>query len=60
VAPHAYLPRHCGWRRTADVGPAVPTWQHLLRHRRRRRTFLNSATLSGAAKKGDSREIFSP
>jgi hypothetical protein len=41
------------------VGPAVPTWQHLLRHRRRRRTFLISATLNGAAKKGYSGENFS-
>jgi hypothetical protein len=38
----------------------VPTWQHLLRHRRWRRTFLSSATVNGAAKKGYSREIFSP
>jgi hypothetical protein len=34
-------------------------WQHLLRHRRRRRTFLSSATVNGVAKKGYSREIFS-
>jgi hypothetical protein len=38
----------------------VPTWQHLLRYHRRRRTFLGSATLDGAAKKGYSGEIFSP
>jgi hypothetical protein len=60
VAPHAHLSRHYGWRRTITAGPAVPTWQHLLRHRRWCRTFLSSATLNGAAKKGYSGEIFSP
>jgi hypothetical protein len=38
----------------------MPTWQHLLRHRRRRRTFLSSATVNGTAKKGYSREFFLP
>jgi hypothetical protein len=31
----------------------------VLRHRQRHRTFLTSATVNGAAKKGYSREIFS-
>jgi hypothetical protein len=42
------------------MGPTVPTSQHLLRHRRRRCTFLSSATVNSAAKKGYSREFFSP
>jgi hypothetical protein len=44
----------------AAAGTALPTWQHVLRHRQRRRIFLSSATVNGAAKKGYSCEIFSP
>jgi hypothetical protein len=56
MAPQKLLPRHSPWRRTNRGGPALPTWQHVLRHCR---TFLSRATVNGAAKKGYSSEIFS-
>jgi hypothetical protein len=40
----------------AAAGPALSTWQHVLRHSQRRRIFLSSATVNGAAKKGYSSE----
>jgi hypothetical protein len=42
------------------VGPALPTWQLVLRHCQWRRTFLSRATVNGAAKKGYSSEKISP
>jgi hypothetical protein len=44
----------------AAAGPALLTWQHVLRHCQRRRIFLSSATMNGAAKKGYSSEKISP
>jgi hypothetical protein len=38
----------------------VPTWQHVLRHWKRRCSFLCRATVYGAAKKGYSGEMFPP
>jgi hypothetical protein len=38
----------------------VLTWQHVLRHWKRRCSFLCRATVYGAAKKGYSGEIFPP
>jgi hypothetical protein len=58
MAPQAFLSRHCGWRCIADAGPTVPTWQQVLRHWKRRCSFLCRATVYGTAKKGYSGEFF--
>jgi hypothetical protein len=64
--------RHSARRRTSycratlygaaltEGGPALPMWQHVLRHCQWCRTFLSRATVNGAAKKGYSSEIFLP